>query len=58
MADFLKNLCVSKKKENKKIDHFTSVLFSKHMLRIVNGFAPWILINCFPSVSEPHKHCC
>ena len=27
--------------------HFTSALFSKDMLRIVKGFAPWILIDCF-----------
>ena len=27
--------------------HFTSALFSKDMLRIVKGFASWILIDCF-----------
>ena len=27
--------------------HFTSALFSKDMLRIVKGFAPCILIDCF-----------
>ena len=33
--------------KKKKIYHFTSALFSKDMLRIVKGFAPWILIDCF-----------
>ena len=27
--------------------HFASALFSKDMLRIVKGFAPWILFECF-----------
>ena len=36
-----------KKKKKKKIYHFASALFSKNMLRIVKGFAPWILIDCF-----------
>ena len=29
------------------IYHFASTLFSKDMLRIVKGFAPWILIDYF-----------
>ena len=41
---FLKNPSVRKKK---KIYHFPSALFSKDMLRIVKGFAPWILFDCF-----------
>ena len=41
-----KSKCL-KKKRKKKIYHFTSALFSKDMLRIVKGFAPWILIDCF-----------
>ena len=45
LTAFLKNLSVKKKKKN--IYHFTSALFSKDMLRIVKGFAPWILIDCF-----------
>ena len=48
LADFLKkSKCLKKKKEKKKIYHFTSALFSKDMLRIVKGFVPWILIDCF-----------
>ena len=39
-----KSKCLKKKK--KKI-HFASALFSKDMLRIVKGFAPWILFDCF-----------
>ena len=35
-----------KRKEN-KIYHFASALFSKDMLRIVKGFAPWILFDGF-----------
>ena len=35
-----------KKKEKKNL-HFASALFSKHMLRIVKGFAPWILFDYF-----------
>ena len=30
-----------------KILHFASALFTKDMLRIVKGFAPWILFDCF-----------
>ena len=33
--------------EKKKNYHFTSALFSKDMLRIVKGFTPWILLDCF-----------
>ena len=33
--------------KKKKIYHFASALFSKDMLRIVKGFAPWILFDCF-----------
>ena len=35
-----------KKEKKKKIYHFTSALFSKDMLRIVKGFALWILFDC------------
>ena len=42
-----KSKCLKKKEKKKKIYHFTSALFSKDMLRIVKGFAPWILIDCF-----------
>ena len=34
-------------KKRKKIYHFSSALFSKDMLRIVKGFAPWILFDGF-----------
>ena len=34
-------------KERKKKFHFASALFSKDMLRIVKGFAPWILFDGF-----------
>ena len=44
LADFLKNLSVSKKKKRKKIYHFTSVLCYNDMLRSVKGFAPRILM--------------
>ena len=43
---FLKNLSIWKRK-GKKIYHFASALFSKDMLRIVKGFAPWILFDGF-----------
>ena len=36
-----------KKIKEKKIYHFASALFSKGMLRIVKGFAPWILFEGF-----------
>ena len=35
------------KKKKKIFYNFTSALFSKEMLRIVKGFAPWILIDFF-----------
>ena len=35
------------KRKEKKICHFTSALFSKDMLRIIKGFAPWSLFDCF-----------
>ena len=41
-----KSKCL-KRKEKKKILHFASALFSKDMLRIVKGFAPWILFEMF-----------
>ena len=45
---FLKNLSSWKRKEKKKkIYHFASALFYKDMLRIVKGFAPWILFDGF-----------
>ena len=47
LADFSKKSKCLKKKEKKKSFHFASALFSKDMLRIVKGFAPWILFDCF-----------
>ena len=50
LADFSeKSKCLKKKrkKRKKKIYHFASALFSKDMLRIVKGFAPWILFDGF-----------
>ena len=49
LADFSEKFNCLKKKERKekKNYHFASALFSKDMLRIVKGFAPWILFNCF-----------
>ena len=44
---FLKNPSVWKGKKKKKNLHFASALFTKDMLRIVKGFAPWILFDCF-----------
>ena len=41
-----KSKCL-KKKERKNFYHFASALFTKDMLRIVKGFAPWILFDCF-----------
>ena len=38
---------LEKKRKEKKIYHFASALFSKDMLRIVKGFAPWILFDGF-----------
>ena len=34
-----------KKKRKEKNLHFASALFSKDILRIVKGFAPWILFD-------------
>ena len=47
LADFSEKYKYLKKKEKKKIYHFAFALFSKDMLRIVKGFAPWILFDCF-----------
>ena len=49
LADFSKkSKCLKKKiKGKKKIYHFASALFSKDMLRIIKGFAPWILFDGF-----------
>ena len=49
LADFLKkSKCLEKKKKKEKKNlHFASALFSKDVLRIVKGFAPWILFDCF-----------
>ena len=47
LADFLKKSKCLKKIRKKKIYHFTFALFSKDTLRIVKGFAPWILFVCF-----------
>ena len=50
LADFSEKIYVfGKKKETKRKKklHFASTLFSKDMLRIVKGFAPWILFDCF-----------
>ena len=45
---FLKNSKRLKmKRKEKKNFHFASALFSKDMLRIVKGFAPWILFDGF-----------
>ena len=41
-----KSKCLKKKRKN-FFYHFASAFFSKDMLRIVKGFAPWILIDCF-----------
>ena len=47
LADFSEKSKCLKKKNEKKIYHFASALFSKDMLRIVKGFAPWILFDGF-----------
>ena len=44
---FLKKIQVFEKERKKKNYHFASALFSKDMLRVVKGFAPWILFDCF-----------
>ena len=38
---------LKRKRKEKKIYHFAFALFSKDMLRIVKGFAPWILFDGF-----------
>ena len=43
---FLKKSKCLERKEKKNL-HFASALFTKDMLRIVKGFAPWILFDCF-----------
>ena len=46
LADFSeKSKCLKNKKKKNLPLRYT--LFSKDMLRIVKGFAPWILIDCF-----------
>ena len=47
LANFSEKSKRLKKKRKKKNYHFASVLFSKDMLRIVKGFAPWILFDGF-----------
>ena len=47
LANFSEKSKRLKKKRKKKNLHFASELFSKDMLRIVKGFAPWILFDCF-----------
>ena len=42
-----KSKCLKRKEKKIKILHFASALFTKDMLRIVKGFAPWILFDCF-----------
>ena len=44
-----KSKCLKKQKKRKKYIyyHFASSLFSKDMLKIVKGFAPWILFDSF-----------
>ena len=47
LADFSEKSKRLRKKKKKKIYHFASALFSKDILRIVKGFAPWILFDGF-----------
>ena len=47
LADFSEKSKCLKKKKNFFFYHFASALFSKDMLRIVKGFAPWILFDGF-----------
>ena len=48
LANFYKkSKCLKKEKKRKKNYHFASTLYSKDMLRIVMGFAPWSLFDCF-----------
>ena len=42
-----KSKCLKNKRKEKKNYHFASALFSKDMLKIVKGFAPWILFDSF-----------
>ena len=44
-----KSKCLKNKRKEKKnkIYHFASALFSKNMLKIVKGFASWILFDSF-----------
>ena len=42
-----KSKLLKNKRKEKKICHFTSALFSKDMLRILKGFPPWSLFDCF-----------
>ena len=47
MADFSEKSNCLKIKKRKRIYHFASALLSKDILRIVKGFAPWILFDGF-----------
>ena len=47
VTDFSEKSKCFENKKKKKIYHFASALFSKDMLRIVKGFAPWILFDGF-----------
>ena len=48
LADFSeKSKCLKIKNGKKKIYYFASALFSKDMLRIIKGFAPWIFFDGF-----------
>ena len=47
LANFSEKSKRLEKKRKKKIYHFASALFSKDMLTIVKGFAPWILFDGF-----------
>ena len=42
-----KSKCLKRKEKKNNNLHFASVLFTKDMLRVVKGFAPWILFDCF-----------
>ena len=48
LADFSKKInCLKKRKKRKKNLPLCFHIIFKHMLRIVKGFAPWILFYCF-----------
>ena len=47
LANFSEKSKCLEKKENFFFYHFASALFTKDMLRIVKGLAPWILFDCF-----------